>query len=106
VARVRVTVCYAVIVTAVTAVMVRMDPDMHEALIRHASTNLHNLGHGHVGTLFVSAFLLFSVQPRDRERSSQAPFIRAGRFPRYLPLFAPCVLWVESLTLPNIVCLH
>ena len=58
VARFRVTVCYAVIVAAVTAVMVQMDPDMHDALIRHASTNLHNLGHGRVGTLVGSAFVV------------------------------------------------
>ena len=58
VARLRVTVAYAVIVACVTAAMLRMDPDMHDALIRHASTNLHNLSHGRVGTLIGSAFVV------------------------------------------------
>ena len=57
-ARVRVTMCYAVIVTAVTAAMVNMEPGVHDALIRHASTNLHNLSHGRVGTLVGSAFVV------------------------------------------------
>ncbi len=56
--RARVTLSYAVIVTTVTALMVRMDPAMHDALIRHASTNLHNLSHGRVGTLVGSAFVV------------------------------------------------
>lgn len=58
VARVRVTLCYAAIVTAVTVVMLRMDMDSHDALIRHASTNLHNLSHGRIGTLIGSAFVV------------------------------------------------
>lgn len=49
---------YAVIVAVVTTLMLRMDPDAHDALIRHASTNLHNLGHGHLGTLIGSAFVV------------------------------------------------
>lgn len=57
-ARIRVTACYAVIVTAVTAAMLNMEPDVHDALIRHASTNLHNLSHGRVGTLVGSAFVV------------------------------------------------
>jgi hypothetical protein len=57
-ARVRVTLCYAVIVAAVTATMLNMEPGMHDALIRHASTNLHNLSHGRVGTLVGSAFVV------------------------------------------------
>lgn len=58
VARLRVTLCYAVIVAVITSVMVRMDTDMHDALIRAASTNLHNLSHGRVGTLLGSAFVV------------------------------------------------
>ncbi len=27
-------------------------------MISHASTNLHNLSHGHIGTLLVSAFVI------------------------------------------------
>lgn len=56
--RARVTLSYAVIVATVTALMVRMDPVMHDALIRHASTNLHNLSRGRVGTLVGSAFVV------------------------------------------------
>lgn len=56
--RARVTLSYAAIVATVTAVMVRMDPVMHDALIRHASTNLHNLSRGRIGTLVGSAFVV------------------------------------------------
>ncbi|TRW83353.1 hypothetical protein FK535_11935 [Mycolicibacterium sp. 018/SC-01/001] len=52
------TLIYAVLVSAVTAAMVRMDPAMHDALIRHASTNLHNLSRGRFGTLVSSAFVV------------------------------------------------
>ncbi len=57
-ARVRVTMCYAVIVTSIAAAMLNMEPGAHDALIRHASTNLHNLSHGRVGTLVGSAFVV------------------------------------------------
>jgi len=53
-----VTASYAAIVSTVTVVMVRMDPAAHNALIRHASTNLHNLARGRVGTLIGSAFVV------------------------------------------------
>lgn len=56
--RARFTLSYAVLVSAVTAAMVRMDPAMHDALIRHASTNLHNLSRGRFGTLISSAFVV------------------------------------------------
>ncbi len=59
-ARVKVTACYAVTVTSVAAVMSTMDPDSHDALIRHASTNLHNLSHGRFGTLVGSALVVDS----------------------------------------------
>ncbi|MBX7454328.1 hypothetical protein GR927_40660 [Mycolicibacterium sp. 3033] len=56
--RARFTLSYAALVSAVTAAMVRMDPAMHDALIRHASTNLHNLSRGRFGTLISSAFVV------------------------------------------------
>jgi hypothetical protein len=56
--RVRVTVAYAVIVTGVTTVLVVLGPEVQDRVIRHASTNLHNLSRGHVGTLLDSAFVV------------------------------------------------
>lgn len=56
--RVRVTLCYAAAVAAVTAVMVDMTPGAQAAVIRHVSTNLHNLSHGRIGTLVGSAFVV------------------------------------------------
>ena len=56
-ARVRVTLLYAVALTVVTTVLSRLTPDAQERVIQHASTNLHNLSRGHVGTLFGSAFV-------------------------------------------------
>jgi hypothetical protein len=58
VARVRITATYAVIVTGVTAALVWLGPQFHDRVVRRASTNLHNLSHGHVGTLFGSAFVV------------------------------------------------
>jgi len=57
-ARVRVTVGYAVVLVVVTATLVELDPAVHDRVILHASTNLHNLRHGHVGTLLDSAFVV------------------------------------------------
>ena len=57
-ARIRVTVAYAVILTGVTTVLVALGPRVQDRVISHASTNLHNLSHGHLGTLFVSAFVI------------------------------------------------
>jgi hypothetical protein len=57
-ARIRVTVAYAVILTGVTTVLVALGPGVQNRVISHASTNLHNLSHGHLGTLFVSAFVI------------------------------------------------
>lgn len=58
IARVRVTLCYATAVATVTAVMVDMTPGVQAAVIRHMSTNLHNLSHGRFGTLIGSAFVV------------------------------------------------
>ena len=57
-ARVRVTAAYAVIVTCVTTALLALGPDVQDRVIRHASTNLHNLSHGHIGTLLDSAFVV------------------------------------------------
>jgi hypothetical protein len=57
-ARIRVTVAYAVILTGVTSVLLALGPKVENRVIDHASTNLHNLSHGHLGTLFVSAFVI------------------------------------------------
>jgi hypothetical protein len=57
-ARIRVTVAYAVILTGVSSALVALGPAVQNRVISHASTNLHNLSHGHLGTLFVSAFVI------------------------------------------------
>jgi hypothetical protein len=57
-ARVRVTVVYAVIVTCVSAVLLELGPQVQDRVIRHTSTNLHNLSHGHWATLLGSAFVI------------------------------------------------
>jgi hypothetical protein len=57
-ARIRVTVAYAVILIGVTTVLLALGPRVENRVISHASTNLHNLSHGHLGTLFVSAFVI------------------------------------------------
>jgi hypothetical protein len=56
--RVRVTVIYTVALTVVTAVLLVLGPDAQSLVIRHASTNLHNLSRGHVATLLDSAFVV------------------------------------------------
>lgn len=57
-ARVRVTVGYAVVLVVVTVALVGLDPAVQDRVIRHASTNLHNLRHGHLDTLLGSAFVV------------------------------------------------
>ncbi|WP_308206443.1 rhomboid-like protein [Mycobacterium yunnanensis] len=57
-ARVRVTVGYAVVLAVVTVALVSLDPAVQDRIILHASTNLHNLRHGHLGTLLGSAFVV------------------------------------------------
>jgi hypothetical protein len=56
--RLRMTLAYASIVTCITTTMLRLSPDMRDRIIRHASTNLHNLSHGRIGTLLGSAFVV------------------------------------------------
>jgi hypothetical protein len=57
-ARIRVTVAYAAILTGVTTALVALGPREQNRVISHASTNLHNLSHGHLGTLFISAVVI------------------------------------------------
>jgi hypothetical protein len=57
-ARVRVTLAYAVIVACVTFALYVLGPRVQDRVIRHVSTNLHNLSHGHLGTLLGSAFVI------------------------------------------------
>jgi hypothetical protein len=56
--RVRVTVTYAVVLVIVTTMLTKLGPDVQASVIQHASTNLHNLSHGHVGTLLGSAVVV------------------------------------------------
>jgi hypothetical protein len=57
-ARVRVTVMYSGALVAVTIVMLMLGPFMRGEVVRRASTNLHNLALGHLGTLLDSAFVV------------------------------------------------
>lgn len=56
--RVRVTLVYATVLVVVTTTLSRLTPDAQDRVIQHASTNLHNLSRGHVGTLLDSAFVV------------------------------------------------
>ena len=56
--RIRVTVAYTTILAGVTTALTTLGPRAQDRIISHASTNLHNLSHGHLGTLFVSAFVI------------------------------------------------
>jgi hypothetical protein len=38
--------------------LLQLSPDAKDRIIRHASTNLHNLSHGRIGTLLGSAFVV------------------------------------------------
>jgi hypothetical protein len=55
--RVRMTLGYATVLIGVSAVLVDLGPRVRAHVIARASTNLHNLAHGHLGTLLGSAFV-------------------------------------------------
>ncbi|BBB41640.1 putative transmembrane protein [Mycobacteroides abscessus subsp. bolletii] len=55
--RLRVTIGYAAALVAVAVVLVIEGPRMQDRVVAHASTNLHNLHQGHLGTLIGSAFV-------------------------------------------------
>lgn len=57
-ARIRFTVGYAAALVTVSTVLLILGPQVHERVIRNASTNLHNLSHGHLATLLGSAFVI------------------------------------------------
>jgi hypothetical protein len=57
-ARVRAAVAYAVIVTCVAVALYTLGPQVQDRVIGHVSTNLHNLRHGHFGTVLASAFVI------------------------------------------------
>jgi hypothetical protein len=54
---VRVTVAYAATLFVVASVLLALGPRVQDVVIGQLSTNLHNLAHGHLGTLFASAFV-------------------------------------------------
>ena len=56
--RVRVTAVYAVTLVVVSTTLLTLGPDVQDRVILHASTNLHNLSHGRLGTLIGSAFVI------------------------------------------------
>jgi hypothetical protein len=55
--RLRLTLGYAVTLVAVATTLVVLGPRVQDHVIRHMSTNLHNLGHGRLVTLIGSAFV-------------------------------------------------
>ncbi|MDR3660695.1 MAG: hypothetical protein P4L86_09925 [Mycobacterium sp.] len=55
--RVRLTLTYAVLLIAVTVTLGLLGPKVRDRVTEHASTNLHNLAHGRLGTLLGSAFI-------------------------------------------------
>lgn len=56
-ASVRVTASYAVILLAIYLILAALGPHAHEVAVSRMSTNVHNLGRGHLGTLIGSAFV-------------------------------------------------
>ena len=55
--RVRITLGYAAVLIGVSAALVDLGPRARAHVIAQASTNLHNLAHGHLATLLDSAFV-------------------------------------------------
>jgi hypothetical protein len=55
--RLRLTVGYAATLVAVAATLLVLGPQAQDHVVRHMSTNLHNLSHGRLGTLIGSAFV-------------------------------------------------
>ncbi|MDT5012442.1 MAG: hypothetical protein QOH57_4059 [Mycobacterium sp.] len=55
--RLRVTLAYAATLVTIASTLVLLGPQVQDNVIRHMSTNLHNLGQGHIGTLIGSAFV-------------------------------------------------
>src|SRR6516165_11730649 len=57
-ARVQFTVGYAAVLLAISCAILVLGPHAHDVLVQGASTNLHNLARGHVGTLLGSALVV------------------------------------------------
>jgi hypothetical protein len=57
-ARVQFTVGYVAVLLGVSCAILALGPHAHDVLVQRASTNLHNLAHGHVGTLLGSALVV------------------------------------------------
>ena len=55
--RVRFTLGYSATLTVVAAALLALGPRVRDQVVWRASTNLHNLGEGHLGTLIGSAFV-------------------------------------------------
>jgi hypothetical protein len=57
-ARIRFTLGYVALLLIVSGAIALLGPHAHDVLVQHASTNLHNLAHGHLMTLLDSAFVV------------------------------------------------
>ncbi|WP_246541058.1 rhomboid-like protein [Mycobacterium spongiae] len=57
-ARIRFTVGYLAVLVSVSVAILLLGPEAHERVVHNASTNLHNLTHGHLATLWNSAFVI------------------------------------------------
>jgi len=57
-ARVRFTLGYAAVLLAISCAILALGPHAHDVIVQRASTNLHNLARGHVGTLLGSALVV------------------------------------------------
>src|SRR6516162_5514625 len=57
-ARVRFTVGYVAVLLAISRAILALGPHAHDVLVQRASTNLHNLARGHLGTLLGSALVV------------------------------------------------
>jgi hypothetical protein len=57
-ARVQFTVGYAAVLFAISCALLVLGPRTHDLIVQRASTNLHNLANGHVGTLLGSALVV------------------------------------------------
>ena len=66
--RVRITLGYALVLVGVSAALVDLGPRVRAQVIAQASTNLHNLAHGHLATLFGSAFVTDAGPISERGR--------------------------------------
>ncbi len=57
-ARVRFTAGYAAALLAMSIAILLLGPHAHDVIVERASTNVHNLAHGHLGTLLGSALIV------------------------------------------------